>query len=487
MTPAFEPLAAPSVPAIVADALEVLERVGIAYHLPAAAALVTEAGGHPDAPSGRIRIPSDVVTSALATAPPTVYLYDAAGRLTHEIGGERQYFTPGSSAIAVMDARSGEARPPSTGDYVDYVRVVSGLPHFTAQSTAFVPADVPAAISDSYRLYLSLLHGDKPVVTGTFSAAACGVMEDLQLAVRGSREALESKPLTIYTCCPTSPLSWSADSAATLIACARGGIPVEIVPMPLAGFTAPLALSQTLVQLTAEVLSGVVLAQAARAGAPVLFGSAATMFDVRFSTTPLGSVEAMLLACGAAQIGRHLRLPTQAYIGLSDAKLLDAQAGCETAMGVTLAVMARINQVAGGGMLDFVNCFSTRKLVFDHEIVAAALGAGERIGSSSASVLPLIDELLREGHLLIAADTRRRLREEVRFPGAIVDRAARERWNEDGRSALDARADAEGRRRAGLYTPPARPAETARDLADRMLAEARLHGLSELPEVPCVT
>jgi trimethylamine--corrinoid protein Co-methyltransferase len=257
--------------------------------------------------------------------------------------------------------------------------------------------------------------------------------------------------------------------------------------MPLAGFIAPLALPQTLVQLTAEALSGVVLAHAVRPGAPVLFGCAATMFDVRFSTTPLGSVEAMLLACGAAQIGRHLGLPTQAYIGLSDAKLLDAQAGSETAIGVMLAVLARINQVAGGGMLDFVNCFSTRKLALDHEIIATALRAARGTGALAGSVLPLVDELLNEGHLLIAADTRRRLREEVTFPSSILDYAARERWRADGAPVLDARADAEIRRLGRSYAPPARPPEITRELTERMLAEARLHGLSELPEVPCGT
>ena len=33
-----------------------------------------------------------------------------------------------------------------------------------------------------------------------------------------------------------------------------------------------------------------------------------------------------------------------------------------------LAALSKINQVAGAGMLDFVNCFSLEKLVFDDEI-----------------------------------------------------------------------------------------------------------------------
>ena len=37
--------------------------------------------------------------------------------------------------------------------------------------------------------------------------------------------------------------------------------------------------------------------------------------------------------CACSEIGKHLGLPTQAYIALSDAKQLDAQAGLEAAMG----------------------------------------------------------------------------------------------------------------------------------------------------------
>ena len=65
------------------------------------------------------------------------------------------------------------------------------------------------------------------------------------------------------------------------------------------------------------------------------------------------------------EIGKYLGLPTQAYIGLSDAKLLDAQAGLETSNGAILASLAGINNISGPGMLDFESCTSLEKLVLD--------------------------------------------------------------------------------------------------------------------------
>lgn len=472
--------------AIAEDALSLLERVGIAVRDVEARALLLDHGARLDG-ADRLRFPADLVRRAVATAPRVVRLFDTRGALTHTIGAGPQYFTPGSSAVSVLDRRGAAARAPTTADYVEYVQVVNGLRHFASQSTAFIPVDVPVAVSDSYRLYLSLLHGEKPVVTGTFSAASLSVMRDLQIAVRGSAADLEARPLAIYTCCPTSPLAWGADACGALIDCARHGLPVEIVPMPLAGFIAPVRLAGTLVQHTAEALSGVVLAQLARPGAPVLYGCAATIFDVRYETTPLGAAEGMLLACGAAQIGRHFNLPTQAYIGLSDAKQLDCQAGLETAMGAALAALGGIDQVAGAGMLDFVNCFSLEKLVVDHEICAMAARLRAGVAPLAGSTIPVVEELLREGHLLIAADTRRDMREEIALPGPAIDRASRQRWLEDGgRSAVQRASDVvDALVRA--WQPPQRPADIARSLTERMRAEARVHGLKELPEAPCVS
>jgi len=469
---------------IVDDAMDVLQRVGVMIHAADARALLLDHGAALDPATSRVRIPPDLVSRAVATAPAVVRLFDTRGRQTHEIGAGRQYFTPGSSAVSVLDRAGGEARAPVTADYVEYVQAVGGLAQFASQSTAFIPADVAAAVSDSYRLYLSLLYGEKPVVTGTFSPASLGVMRDLQLAIRGSPAELERKPLAIYTCCPTSPLAWSADASTALIDCARHGIPVEIVPMPLAGFISPVRLAATLVQHTAEALSGVVATQLARPGAPVLYGCAATIFDVRYESTPLGAVEAMLLACGAAQIGRRFNLPTQAYIGLSDAKQLDCQAGLETAMGAALAALAPIDQVAGAGMLDFVNCFSVEKLVVDHEICAMAARVRAGMRPLAASAIPAIEELLREGHLLIAADTRRGMREEIALPGPAIDRANRQRWSDEGRRSAVERASGVVDALVRTWQPPERTDDVARGLRERMLAEARLHGMQNLPDTP---
>ena len=91
-----------------------------------------------------------------------------------------------------------------------------------------------------------------------------------------------------------SPLKWSDVTSQNVVDSARYSIPVEFVSMPLSGFMAPVSLVGTLIQHTAETLSGVVISQLSRPGTPVLYGGSPAVFDIRTETTPMGAIETML-------------------------------------------------------------------------------------------------------------------------------------------------------------------------------------------------
>jgi trimethylamine--corrinoid protein Co-methyltransferase len=241
----------------------------------------------------------------------------------------------------------------------------------------------------------------------------------------------------------------------------------------------------SIVQHAAETLSGVVIAQLAQPGARMLWGGSPAVFDVRYETTPMGAVETMMLDCANAEVGRRLGLPTQGYIALSDAKLLDAQAGLETAVGATLAALSGINSISGPGMLDFESCQSLEKLVLDNEICGMTLrllrGVEPR---EDFPALPIFRELLRDQHLLIAKHTRRWLKDQITFPGPVIDRCNQSRWQEEGRLTLGERAHREVARLLTSSRPSPLDASVRAALTERMAAEARLAGMNALPEQP---
>jgi trimethylamine--corrinoid protein Co-methyltransferase len=482
MRPVLKFLGDELVTRIVAEARTVLREVGVEIHNPGVLSMLSDHGARVDAATSRAFLSDGIVDAALRTAPGGFRLWDAPGRTAHDLSGDAVHFTPGSAAIYVLDHGAHETRKPTTADVVAYTKVVAQLGNLAFQSTSIVPGDVPGNISDSYRLFLGLLHGDKPVVTGAFTIDAFTVMRDLQVAVRGSAAALREKPLTIFSVCPTAPLKWSDVTSQNAVDCARAGIPVEYVSMPLAGFVAPVTVVGSLVQHTAETLSGVVITQLACPGAPALWGGSPASFDIRYETTPMGAMETMLIDCGANEIGKSLGLPTQAYMGLSDAKLLDAQAGLETANGALLAALSGINSVSGPGMLDFESSFSLEKLVLDNEICGLALRAVRGIEPrDDFPAAPLFLEMLREKHLLIADHTRRHLKAEHYFPGPVIDRANRSRWLAEGGRTLGERAHAEVERFVAAWKPPALPADVRAELTQLMKAEAKRHGMDALP------
>ncbi len=467
---------------IVGEARSLLEKLGIEIHNPGILDMLGDHGAKIDRDKKRAFPGGEIIDKALEAAPSGFRLYDVEGGETHDLSGHNVHFTPGSAAINVLDYETGGSRRPTTEDYVRYVKVVSRLPHLSSQSTALVPADVHQNISDSYRLFLSLMYCSKPVVTGAFTIDAFNIMKDLQIAVRGSEEALKAKPLTVFSCCPTAPLKWSDVTSQNVVDCAKYSIPVEYISMPLSGFVAPITLVGSLVQHTAETLSGIVISQLTNPGTPVLYGGSPAPFDVRYETTPMGAVETMMIDCAYNEIGKHLGLPTQAYIALSDAKLLDAQAGVESSMGATLAALAGINNVSGPGMLDFESCLSIEKLVLDNEICGMVLRMIEGIEPrEDFPAQPRFEELLADHHLLISKHTRRYLRDEHYIPGPVVDRANHSRWLEEGGRTLGERAHAEVERLLGEHEPTALPGDVRKDLTERMSVEARRHGMTSLP------
>jgi len=294
MRPTLRLLSDELIEKILAEARDLLCKLGVEIHNEGALKMLGDHGAEVDLERWHAKLTNGMIDKALETAPGSFKLHDVLGNETHDFSGQRSYFTPGTAAINVLDRETGQIRKPHTQDYVEFAQLVSGLGHIASQSTAFIPADVHEKISDSYRLFLSLLYCEKPVVTGAFTIEAFEIMKDLQLAVRGSAEALKANPLTIFSCCPTAPLKWSEITSQNVLDCGRWGIPVEFISMPLSGFMGPVTLVGGAIQHAAETLSGVVISQLANPGAPMLWGGAPAIFDIRFETTPMGAVETMM-------------------------------------------------------------------------------------------------------------------------------------------------------------------------------------------------
>ena len=467
---------------IVAEAVEILERIGVFVENDEAVELLAGSGARVDAGSGRVMIPGPLVDRTLETAPSRVLVYDRRGEPVMDLGGDRVHFNPGSAALRIYDHAQRRARTPLTADLVRFATLVDALPNYAAQSTGIVPGDVPEEIADRYRLYVGLQYSVKPIVTGTFKVDAFRVMHEMLSAVAGDQDALSEKPIAIFDCCPSPPLKWSDLTCQALIDCARTGLPAELVSMPLTGATSPVTLAGAVTQHAAECLSGIVIHQLAAAGAPIIYGGSPACFDMRKGTTPMGAVETMMIDGAYAEIGKHLGLPTHAYMALSDSKLVDYQAGMETAMGAAVAALSGVNNVSGPGMLDFESCQSLEKLVLDHEIVGMALRLAKGIELRDDELaLPLIEEALGKKEFLSLPHTAKWYREEAYFPDPVIDRSTLEEWEGSGGLDAAARAAARVEKLVREHAPEPLDESVRRHIAGLMERDAKRYGMDKLP------
>lgn len=431
LRPTLRLLTTAQVERIVDQAFEVLATVGVRIADPAVRRLLADAGQRLD--GERVFLAADALRGALASAPPRVVLYDRGGEVAAELGGSGTAFTPGSSVLHILDRETRRRRPPTRRDLAHLAWVTDACRHLAVQSTAMVPSEVPEVLADRARLDVALRHSSKPVVTGTFRGDGPEVMRRQLVAVRGSAEALVERPLAIFDCCSTSPLKWSQLSCRVLVDCARWGIPAELISVPLGGATAPVTLREMVVQHAAESLSGLLIHQLANSGAPVLWGGAPGAFDMRHGTPAMGAVETAMVDVACAQVGRHLGLPTHAYLALSDAKTGDWQAGAETALGAALAVLGGIDLVAGPGILDFIGCQSLEKLVLDNEACGAALRLGAGVShDSAAEAVELLRAVVEAEHFLGHRHTRQNFRRQLSMPGPAIDRRSYGDWEAAG-------------------------------------------------------
>ena len=484
MQPKLELLPNELVPRILDEAYQLLIKPGVKVQSPEAIKLLAEAGAHIDETDEIAKIPRQIAEKALASVPRQFYLYDRDGQPAVNYGGDAVQFDPGSSGVHILDPETLEHKPSSSADLVRLIKVAEMLPQYEAQSTAVVCNEIPKAIGDLYRLYLVLLLSKKPIVTGAFSLKTLQAMIDMVAIFANGRAALEEKPQAVFDVCPSPPLIWSEFGSQNLIDLARAFVPAQIVSMPLAGAAAPVTLVGAVVQHAAECLSGITIHQLAREGAPIVWGGAPAIFDMRKGTTPMGAVETAMIDAAYAQVGKSLGLPTHAYLGASDAKLVDAQAGLESGITALIGALAGINMISGAGMLDFLACQSPEKLVVDAEAIAMVRRLLQGINVHTETLaLDMFEGINFKGDFLKQRITRELFSREQHIPSKVIDRDSIRGWQQDG--SLDTFARAKARVTALLqeYHPPQLPPEQVGELRSLVLALARGAGMERLPAI----
>jgi len=456
---------------VVNEAKVILSEIGVEVESQKVKTLLYDHGAGVEKVAGRkygvVYIPQEIVDRALLTVPSLISMYNRRGGLSVGLGGGNTYFNPGSCAITYFDCRKGEHRRPSVSDLEDFTRVADALPNIHMTSTAMTPYEVNPKIQDVSRLYIVLKNSSKPIVTGTFTDEFDNFekMKNLLVAVRGSEEELRKKPLAIFDCCPSPSLKWPKVWSEDLIRCGKAGIPAQFISMPQPGLPgSPYTLYDCLVQHTAETLSGIVISQMANPGAPLIYGGSPTMVSPS-GTALLGDIGVAKIDTSYVQIAKHLGIPCQAYLGMTDSKAIDFQAGFEKASTILAAVLAGVNNVSGPGMSIGESCQSIEQLILDNEICGRMLYFAKGIEKRPADSF---EEIKSVAETQIGSDESiQYLRKDICLMG-LANQENLANWQNSGKRTMLDSAEREADRILMEHKPEPLPSDIEKELDSYM-------------------
>lgn len=421
--------------------LEILEDVGLLVRNQEARARFAEHGCSIDSETHIVKFPRAVVERYRQAFRPTFTFHGRDPRLDRTIPNDGPLVVTGSSAPNILDPKTGQVRRSRSDDIARIAYLVNELPGYDIFSISVTADDAPPGQFHLSRFYPALKNCLKPV------RGSAPAMEELENILRlgaliaGGEDAFWERPfITFQYTAVVSPLTMDVESTEKLMRYAERQIPSYGVPAPNAGVTAPLTLMGTLALCNAEFLAQSVLVQMSRPGTPLVYEPLPTVADVRTGAYAPGAIETGILTMGVAQMARYYNVPSGGLVGLTNAKLNDAQSGFETGMSALVGQLAGLDLLAMGGLLDALMVFDFAKAVIDNEIALMLKRVRRGLEFSEDNLaLDVISDVGPGGMFLDHRHTLKQMRSTPFLP-EIADRRPRDRWQTDGAEDAGARA-----------------------------------------------
>lgn len=424
--------------------LEVLRRTGVRVHQEEALALLKEAGAFISA-ENLVRMPASLVEGALKQAPSIVGLCSrGSDRLAVQLEGRRVSFGPGSDCPNYLDPRTGRRQPFTVADQVDCIHIVDALPELDFVMSMGIPSDLMGGPGNTggnvylRQFALMIENSSKPIVFVCNDRKDCQAITAMAAAAGGGIQQLRLNPTLLLYAEPSTPLQHSRTAMEKLLYMAENRLPIAYSPAPMMGGTAPITLAGGLVLGNAEVLSGLVIHQLKKPGAPFVYGSGLHHMDMKTSISVYGAPEFQLARVAVAAMGQYYHLPTWGYSGHSDSIVLDEQAASDAVFSVLVALLTGTNLVHDIGYLEAGLTTSPEMIVFTAEIIymMRSFTAGIALDPESLA-LEVIHRVGPGGDYLSDAHTLAHFRE--LWQPTLFDRQRFDNWQQSGAKRLGER------------------------------------------------
>ncbi|MDH3760738.1 MAG: trimethylamine methyltransferase family protein [Gammaproteobacteria bacterium] len=421
--------------------LEILQEVGLLVRNEKARRRFAEHGAVVDQATEIVRIPASVVEKYRKLVPPTITLRGRDPACDITFPRKLPVIATASSAPDIVDPVTGVTRRSRSDDIARIAHLVNQLPGFDLFSISTLADDAPKDQFSLSRFYPALKNCVKPCRTSVYDIREARQVLKLGELIAGSAEAFWERPFINFGYCSiVSPLTMDFDSTETLMFFAENDITAYGTVAPMGGLSTPMSLPGMLTLMNAEWLAAATLAQMSKPGTAQIYNFLPVFADMRDGAYAPGAIEIGMMNSAVCQMARFYNVPSGGYLGLTNAKVSDAQAGFEKGMSPLMGALSGVDFIVMGGLLDALMSFDFAQATIDNEIAMMIKRVREGFGFSRESAsLEEIKETGPAGMFAANPATLERMHSATFMP-ELADRKLREQWQQEGSSTIHQRA-----------------------------------------------
>ncbi len=413
--------------------LRILETTGTRFDHDGARRRLVEHGAVPRRERKNVlTFPRDVVEDAIrriprfgtycARDPKNDVTFDGEHTFAHALGGNP----------AMLDLETGAARGATLRDVEEATRMQDALERCHTVNPLVVATDVPAPVHVIKTMQAMLENTTKAVAGYALRTTEVEILLRMGACVSGGAEVFRKRPIFTLYGSPSSPLTYDEHVCDVVLLAASHGVPVDIVPCPIAGGTAPLALAGGLAQQNAELLAGVMLLQTVDPAIPTQYSGRLSLLDLRSGKNLWGLPELGLVSAATVQIAHRYHMTADVYGVTTDANGWDLQIGLERMVAALPPALAGADNLSGmGGAWE--NCGSLAMMAIDDEIYADVFRLIRGITVDEEHLaLGLLDRVGPMGNFLAQRETMKFLREGEMRNSPLWDKRTMDRAKTEG-------------------------------------------------------
>jgi trimethylamine--corrinoid protein Co-methyltransferase len=414
--------------AIHSGSLRILRELGLRVDSERARRVFARGGRDVRIEGDRVTFERDVVEWAIRASPSTVDVFDRRGAHAFRLGkDDRTRFGVGVTNLWYQDPETDALSPFHREHMAKGVRLSESLASYDVISTLGVLRDLPPETADLYAVLEMAANSTKPLVLLISDESLFPASLELLGAVHGD---VGTKPFVIPYLNPITPLTINEGTSDKLLDSIDRGLAAIFSNYGMAGMTTPITCAGTLALLNAELLSGLVLSQLAREGAPVILGSLPMFFEMKH-VVDFYDPQTFLINLACAEMMAHYEVPHAGTSGSGEGWGPDLLAAGTQWMNQLTSVVGRVGLCPFVGSSLNSKAFSPALTVYGDEVIAQArlFAEGFAVDDASLGIDEAILALRQEGHFLMSPTTLDRY--QGAYFGSTFPHISLEKWEEE--------------------------------------------------------